>query len=137
MEIYRMGNGGKPSIDAGSLKRVNSFNVYPTTIVALASTGYTMPKTLTDNYEWFNVAQTSTGTDFITLPDSAVGTTIVLYAISACKVQGANSDTINGVAPATDITLAAGSRSHLVRNTATTWTLVQISSVGATTAPVA
>src|SRR5690348_4761617 len=103
MEIYRSGNGGKPSIDAGSLKRVNAFNVYPSTIVATASTGTNLPLTHLDNYEWFNVAQTSAGTDFITLPAAPVGSVIKLFAISACKVQGQGSDTINGVAPSTDI----------------------------------
>jgi len=136
MEIYRSGNGGKPSIDAGSLKRVNSFNVYPSTIVATASTGTNLSKSLLDNYEWFNVAQTSAGTDFITLPDAPIGTVIVFYAISACKVQGQGSDTINGVAPSTDITMAAGSRSTLVKNTATAWTLTHVAANGAVTAPV-
>lgn len=136
MEIYRSGNGGKPSIDAGSLKRVNAFNVYPSTIVATASTGTNLPLTHLDNYEWFNVAQTSAGTDFITLPAAAVGSVIKLYAISACKVQGQGSDTINNVAPSTDITLAAGSVSTLTKVSATAWLLVQQSSVGAVTAPV-
>ncbi|HEY0751935.1 MAG TPA: hypothetical protein VGD26_12315 [Chitinophagaceae bacterium] len=136
MEIYRSGNGGKPSIDAGSLKRVNSFNVYPSTIVATASTGTTMSRNLIDNYEWFNVAQTSAATDFITLPDCPVGTVIKMYAVSACKVQGQGSDTINGVAPTTDITLAADSVSTLTKTSATAWVLLQQSSAGAVTAPI-
>lgn len=135
MEIYRSGNGGKPSIDAGSLKRVNSFNVYPSTLVATATTGTTMAKTLLDNYEWFNVAQTSAATDFLTLPDAPIGSVVVLYAISACKVQGGASDTINGVAPTTDITLAAGSVSYLRRTTATAWILTQHSAAGVASSP--
>jgi hypothetical protein len=135
MEIYRSGNGGKPTIDAGSLKRVNSFNVYPSTIVATASTGTNLLRSYLDNYEWFNVAQTSAGTDFITLPDAPVGTVIKLYAVSACKVQGQGSDTINGVAPSTDITLAAASVSTLTKVTSTAWVLVQQSSAGVQSAP--
>lgn len=135
MEIYRSGNGGKPTIDAGSLKRVNSFNVYPHTVVATATTGTNLSKALLDNYEWFNVAQTSAGTDFITLPDAPIGTTIKLYAVSACKVQGQGSDTINGVAPSTDISLAAGSISTLTKTTASAWVLMQQSSAGVVTAP--
>jgi hypothetical protein len=135
MEIYRSGNGGKPTIDAGSLKRVNSFNVYPSTIVATASTGTNLLRSYLDNYEWFNVAQTSAGTDFITLPDAPVGTVIKLYAVSACKVQGQGSDTINGVAPSTDITLAAASVSTLTKVTSTAWVLEQQSSAGVQSAP--
>ena len=135
MEIYRSGNGGKPNIDAGSLKRVNAFNVYPSTIVATATTGTNLPKTHLDNYEWFNVAQTSAATDFITLPDAAIGAVVVLYAVSACKVQGQASDTINNVAPTTDITLAAGSVSYLRRTTATAWILTQHSSAGVASSP--
>jgi hypothetical protein len=137
LEIYRIGNGGDGAIHAGSLKRANSFNVAPTTLVATASTGTTMDVNSHKNYEWYNVAQTSAGTDFITLPASPIGTVFVFYAISACKVQGTASDTINGVAPSTDITLPAGSRSEIVRNTATTWTLTQYSAAGAVTAPIA
>ena len=120
---------------AGSLKRVNAFNVYPSTIVALATTGYTLPITFLDNYEWFNVAQTSAGTDFITLPAAPVGAVIKLYAISACKVQGQGSDTINGVAPSTDITLAADSVSTLTKTTSAKWVLIQQAASGAVTAP--
>jgi hypothetical protein len=137
MEIYRSGNGGKPNIDAGSLKRVNSFNVYPSTIVATATTGTDLERKHLDNYEWFNVAQTSAATDFITLPDAPVGAVVVLYAVSACKVQGQGSDTINGVAPTTDITLAAGSVSYLRKVSATAWILNQHSSAGVASSPVA
>ena len=137
MEIVRLGNGGDPQIAAGSLKRVNSYNVAPTTIVATASAGTTMDTQAYKNYEWFNVAQTSAGTDFITLPAAPVGTEFKFYAISACKVQGTASDTINGVAPATDITLAAGSLSTIIRVTSTAWLLLHQASNGAVTAPVA
>ncbi len=137
MEIVRLGNGGDPQIAAGSLKRVNSFNVAPITIVATASAGTTMDTQAYKNYEWFNVAQTSAGTDFITLPAAPVGTVLMFYAISACKVQGTASDTINGVAPTTDITLAAGSISEIIRTTATTWVLTHRTTAGVITAPVA
>jgi hypothetical protein len=135
MEIYRSGNGGKPTIDAGSLKRVNSFNVFPSTVVATATTGTNLSRALIDNYEWFNVAQTSAGTDFITLPDCPIGTVINLYAVSACKVQGQGSDTINNVAPTTDITLAASSVSLLRKTTATAWILTQHSNAGVASSP--
>lgn len=135
MEIYRSGNGGKPSIDAGSLKRVNSFNVHPSTIVATAGAGATIPRTLIDNYEFVNVAQTSLATDRINLPaDAPTGTVLKLYAISACGLFGSGSDTINGVA--TIVTLAAGSISTVTKTVAGKWVLLQQAASGAVTAPV-
>jgi hypothetical protein len=124
MEIYRSGNGGKPSIDAGSLKRVNSYNVYPSTVVATATTGTAMNRNLIDNYEYFNVAQTSADTDFILLPDCPVGTVIQFYAISACKVKaGADASglTINGGADTALVVLEAATLYNLEKVTSANW----------------
>jgi len=133
-KIVNLFNGGKKTIKTGVV-RVNSRNVYPTTLVALPTTGLSLGLGLLDSYDFFNVAQTSASTDFIVLPNAEVGTSIDLYAISACKVKGQGSDTINGVAPSTAITLAASSRSILTRTTATTWILSQAAASGAATAP--
>lgn len=133
-KIINLFNSGKKSVKTGVVN-INARNVYPTTIVATPTTGTTMGLELLDGYDAFTIAQTSAGTDFITLPNAPVGTNIELYAVSACKVQGANSDTINGVAPTTDISIAAGAIAVLRRNTETTWKLTHIASNGALTAP--
>lgn len=135
MEIYRSGNGGKPSIAAGSLKRVNSFNVYHSTITATAGAGTTIDRNLIDNYEFINAAQTSLATDRINLPSGApVGTVLKIYAISACGLFGSDSETINGVA--TIVTLAAGSISTVTKTTSGAWVLLQQAASGAVSAPV-
>jgi hypothetical protein len=127
------GDSDYPNITPG-VKNINSGNVYPSTISATAS-GTTFDISLLSNYDHFNVAQTSAGTDFISLPTSiAVGTVIKLYAISACKVE-ATSGTINGVAATTDITLAAGSLSTLQKVTSTAWILTQLAAAGTVSAP--
>lgn len=134
-KILNLFNSGKKSIKTGVVN-VNSSNVYPSTVVATPTTGTKLGLELIDAYERFNVAQTGAGTDFITLPNAPVGTKIELYALSACKVEGQGSDTINGVAPTTDITLAANSLSILRKTSATAWILTQYSSAGAVTAPI-
>jgi hypothetical protein len=122
-----------PNINSGTVN-VNSGNVYGSNIVATAS-GTTFDISLLSNYDWFNVAQTSAGTDFISLPASIpVGTCIYLYAVSACKVE-ALTMTINGVAASTDITLAASSLSLLRKTTSTTWILNQFAANGTPSAP--
>jgi hypothetical protein len=128
------GDSDYPNLTPG-VKNINAGNVYGSTLVALATTGLTFDISLLSNYDWFNVAQTSAGTDFISLPASiAVGTVIKLYAISACKVE-ATGGNINGIAATTDITLAAASLSTLQKVTSTNWVLTQLSSAGAVTAP--
>jgi hypothetical protein len=133
-QIINLFDGGRKSRKKGVVN-VNSRNVYPTTIVATATTGTNLGLQLIDGYERFNVAQTSAATDFITLPDAPVGTLIEFYAVSACKVQGQGSDTINNVAPSTDITLAAASLSILRKTTTTAWILTQYSAAGVATGP--
>jgi len=133
-KVINLYDSGNRNIRKGIVK-VNSRNVYPSTITATASTGTNLSITLLDSYEHFRVAQTSAGTDFITLPDAPIGTVLELFATSACKVQGQGSDTINGVAPSTDITLAANSLSILRKTGTATWILTQYSAAGAVTAP--
>jgi hypothetical protein len=133
-EIVNLYNGGKKTRKTGVVK-INSRNVYPSTITATASPGTNLGIDLIGSYEHFRVAQTSAGTDFITLPDAPIGTVIELFAISACKVQGQGSDTINGVAPSTDITLAANSLSILRKTGTATWILTQYSSAGVVSGP--
>ena len=127
------GDSDYPSLLPG-IKKVNSYNVYPSTLSA-ASSGLTFDVSLLQNYDYFVVAQTGAGTDYISLPDSiAVGTEIHLYATSACKVE-ALSGTINGVAATTDITLAANSLSRLVKVASGKWILTQYAAAGTVSAP--
>lgn len=136
MEIYRTGNGGDPGIDAGSLKRVNSFNVYPITIVATASAGTALGRVLTKNYEFFNVAQTSAGTDLVILPDCPSGTVIHFYAISTVAIKaGANGSglTINNGADTASLTVAATQLARFQKTTATNWVASIVSSANALT----
>jgi hypothetical protein len=134
-KIINLFNSGKKSVKTGVVK-VNSRNVYPTTIVATAS-GTSLGIELFDGYEFFNVAQTSASTDFVRLPDAEVGTVIELFAVSACKVDASGSQTINGVANTTDITLPINTLSRLEKISATRWILTQFSTAGAVSSPIA
>jgi hypothetical protein len=136
-KIINLFNSGKKSVKTGVVN-VNSRNVYPTTLVALPTTGLALGIDLIDGYEHFNVAQTSAGTDFLTLPVGCpVGTVIEFFAVSACKVEAPGSETINGVANTTDITMPINTFSALRKVSTTRWILTQYSTAGAISAPIA
>lgn len=135
-KIVNLFNGGKKTIKTG-IVRVNSRNVYPTNLVALASTGLSLGLGLPDSYDFFNVAQTSASTDLLILPNSEIGTLLELYAVSSFTVKaGANGSglTINGAADTASILVPTGSIITLTKITSTNWrgTLGTSTSAGAT-----
>ncbi len=134
LEIYRSGSGGDPNIDAGSLKRATSFNVYPSTITAVASTGTALGPTHYKNYEFFNVAQTSASSDFILLPSAPIGTVMHFQAVSAFSIKaGADSSglTINGAADTAVLAVPAAGVARLQKATSTNWIASVVTSAGA------
>lgn len=138
MEIYRIGNGGKPTIASGSLKRVNALNVSPQAAIVATAAGLTFDITLLDNYEFFNVAQTSAGTDFIILPDTlAVGAVIWLQAASAISIACPTGSTVtlNNVAAPAKGAIAANSTAKIIKVSPTRIIFHQYANTGAVTAP--
>lgn len=132
--IISLFNGGKRSRKTGIVK-VNSYNVYPTALVATAGTATTLTLELLDSYDFFTGQQTSAATDKIAIPSGAdIGTKIVITATNSFGVIRSGSDTINGVS--TIVTLAAGATAVLVKRSSTAWYLTHYASNGAVTAPV-
>jgi hypothetical protein len=139
---YRNFNGGNPGLKTGPYQ-VNSYDVRPTNVVAVATTGYTLNQEDLDNYNFFNAAQTSASTDLIILPSSTalcpVGTELWFFCVSACKVKAPASSGVgtNGGTDAQGITLAANSTYRFLRVSATNWICNAFSNAGAVTAPTA
>lgn len=122
-KIYNvLGDSTDPNIVSG-LVNVNSGNVYPSTITAVASTGTAIPISYLSNYDHFRIAQTSASTDFVTIPDGAIGTQMTFYGISACSIKTVASSGIgiNGQADTGSILVSAGELVRLTRVTSTNW----------------
>ncbi len=134
-KIVNLFNGGKKSRKTGVVN-VNSFNVYPTALVATAATATTLSVDLLDSYEFFNCSQTSLATDKIAIPSGAdIGTKIVIKSVTTSfGVIRSGSETINGVA--TIVTIAANATAVLLKVSATAWILTHYAANGSVTAPV-
>lgn len=88
---YNVRTGGKGHVTLGE-KRVNGYNVYPSTVTATAS-GVVLTPTQYDNYEMFNVEQTDGATNKVLLPDLLPqGAVILLYATEAFWVGTESTD---------------------------------------------
>jgi hypothetical protein len=140
MKIKRTINGGIPNRKAKWLD-VSAMNIAPDTIVALsAGAGKTLlDVSLLENYDTFNVAQTSLATDIIVLPNAApVGTVIKFIALSAIDIEceAASGIGINGGADTTDIGQVINSLMVLQKITATRWIATQYAPAGTVSAPV-
>lgn len=134
-KIVNTRNNGNPAIRYGEVV-VNSKNVYPQTLVAVASPGATtLQLPLFDGYDWFNGVQTSAATDLLVLPANApIGTQFTIHATSSFGVIRGGSDTINGVS--TIVTIAAAGTATITKCTATTWKLMHQAANGTISAPV-
>jgi hypothetical protein len=139
MEIYRSGNGGRSTIASGSLKRVNALNVSPQAALVATAAGLTFNIYDLDNYEMFDVAQTSAGTDFIILPDTLPrGAVIWLQAASAISIAcpTGSSVTLNNVAAPAKGTIAANATALIIKVSPTRIIYTQYTSAGVASAPV-
>ncbi len=134
MEIIRRGNGGDPQIASGSLKRVNSYNVAPTPLVATASEGTLLDSQAYKNYEFFTVTQTSAGTDVIRIPDSLpVGTELRFQATAAFSIgcPTGSSVTLNNVAAPAIAAIPINTTAVILKVSATRIVLTDITTLGA------
>jgi hypothetical protein len=136
--ISNVRNDGKSYITTGP-KNANSYNVSPVNFVATASPGTKITVKDSGNYEYFNAAQTSAGTDLIVLDTALpVGTEIWFYCISACKVipTSGDSNTINGGTNGQGISLVATNLYSFNKTSPTTWICGQTVPAGTFSAPV-
>lgn len=136
MELYRSGSGGDPQIAAGSLKRVNSYNVSPITVTATASAGTALDSQIYKNYEFFNTAQTSAGTDRIVLPAGLpVGTELWFSAASAHVIAAGTGETVNGGTDGQAVAVAANGLIRFLKRSSTAWIANAFTSAGAISNP--
>lgn len=125
-------NNGK-GLKVGETK-VNSFNVKPEQVTAVASPGTLITLSDVKLYEWFAVAQDSAATDIVLLPDGAdVGTVIVINAVDVFVVTVEDAtETINTVVDG-DVTTVAGDVLTFTKVNDTSWVATKVSSAGAAT----
>lgn len=137
MKFYNVRNGGIPSVEYG-FKLANSYNVAPTTYVALPTTGVAIPLSELDKYDWFTVTQTSAATDLVILPNAPIGTIIRFFSTTAVRIKAAASSGIgtNGGTDAQGITTVAGDLHEFVRASATNWLVSKVVAAGTVSVPV-
>lgn len=136
-KIFHIGNGGDPNIHSG-VKQINFKNVKPTTVVAVPAPGTIIPVADFADFDFFVVAQTSAGTDEITLPTGLpVGATVELQATSAVvvTVEAGSGIGINGGTDTQGVALAANASMILRKVSATRIIATHFSTAGALTAP--
>jgi hypothetical protein len=135
--IHSLFDRGK-KLKTGEVK-VNSKNVSPDAVTAVATTGADLPLSLINKYEFINITS-GAAARIVRLPAGCpVGTELILYVgANGCEVAVVTGETVNGGTDQTDtVPLAANSRGIFFKDTATHWTCNQIASTGAITAPTA
>jgi hypothetical protein len=136
-KIVNSRNNGNPAIRFGEVL-VNSKNVSPTTVVAVATTGTVIRQSDADAFDFFNVAQTSAGTDLIRLASNLpVGTTLEFFVVSAVTVrcEASSGQGINGGTDAQGVALTANTSAILRKVSATRWICTAFSTAGAVSNP--
>ncbi len=129
------------SIAAGSINGTVIGNTSPTlanftfvrqtTTTGITATGTTRSDSVTLTTPINNITTTASGTG-ATLPSAVAGNDVIVYnnGANTLKLYGASSDTINGVAGSTGITLAAGSAIELIAVATATWLSSDASNLG-------
>jgi hypothetical protein len=135
--ISNVRNDGKGFVKVGP-KKANSYNVSPVNFVATASPGTALTIVDVANYDFFNAAQTSAGTDLIILDSGLeVGTELYLFCVSACKVgcTASSGIGINGGTDSQVITLVANSTYRLFKVNSTNFICEALTLAGVRSVP--
>lgn len=137
-KIYTDNDGGEATNTRG-LKVINSYNLSPTTIVAVPAPGTQMTTAQINSFEIFTAAQTGAGTDVILLPTTApIGTLVVFVAASVCRIKAGldgSGLTINAAADTLSVPLVVGARTEFRKQSATNWACMHVVAAGTITAP--
>lgn len=136
-KIKRTINGGVPNRKSIWLG-LSEMNISPSVITATSS-GVTFEVSLLENYDTFDVAQTSLATDKIIIPESVpVGTVMKFIAASALDLEAETGGAagFNGGSAGQDIPIAAGALLVVQKISAANMIATQYASSGAVTAPV-
>lgn len=136
--IFSKENNGSGKRRLGDVK-VNSKNVSPDAVTAVATTGAQLDALLIQNYEFVNVTSANAA-NIVRLPgDCPVGTEINFYVgANGFRVlpKASSGELLNGGAADTNyIPIAANSRAVCFKDTPTHWTVHQIVNAGTLTAP--
>lgn len=132
MVIYSNETTDRATIRQGFVY-VNSKNVSPTTITATAA-GRALTQTEWEGYDFFNVTQTSAGTDSILLPDALpVGTQLMFQAGAAFSIgcPSGSSVLLNNVAAPAEAAITANQTAIITKVSSTRIVLQTISTLGA------
>lgn len=135
--IVNTRNNGNSAVRTGEVL-VNSKNVDPQTIVATPTAGTILSVAKNDSFDFFNVAQTSAGTDRIRLASGLpVGTTIEMFVVSAVAVgcEASSGQGVNGGTDAQFVSLTANTSAIFRKVSATRWICTAFSTAGAVTSP--
>ncbi len=112
--------------------KINSYNVDPTTQVAVASPGLDLTLAQTQEFDFFNVDQANGDTNIISLPSGMdIGEQIVIYTLDIVVLATAGAETINGSATQA---LVSATLYRIIKNTATTFVMASDSTGAALTA---
>jgi len=151
-KVFNVRNSGNSAVILG-LRNVNSYNVFPTNVVALPTPFASLSNNIWQNYDWLNAVQTSAATDAIFLPTPVgpnsfgelpaayVGAEYRVYAVSAMKVLPPVDavSTINGGTNVQGISLAAGTYGIFTATKTVgvglVWVCQAVSAAGAVTSP--
>lgn len=139
-KIYTTRNNGKGSRKVGEIV-VNSKNVSPNAITAVATTGAVIPKDEVENYEFFNVTSGGAARRVYLPGGLPVGTEIDFYVgANGFRVVPTvdSAELLNGGAGDTNhVPIAANCRAICFKDTPTHWTVNQLVAAGTITAPTA
>jgi hypothetical protein len=134
--INVLNNGSKAGTKTGVVQ-VNGFNVSPNTITA-APTPATLSQAELNQYDYWNITQTSAATDEFDLPDAAaIGQVLTFRATTAFELRTeTDSNDINNVTN-TGYTATAGDVFTAYKVTATDWIVTKVTILGAAATVVA
>lgn len=138
MKIKRNSNEGNPKRLYKDLE-VSGRNVYGTVLVGIPAPGLVFPVEQLENFDTFNVDQTSANTDEIQLPiGQPIGTVITLYADGIVRITGVSGEGegINGGTDVQEIPTVAGAKYVLEKVSATNWIATEYLTAGTVGAPI-
>ena len=136
--IYSDKNNGSGKRKLGDIK-VNSLNVAPTAVTAVATTGAQLDEMVVENHDFINVTSAAAA-NIVRLPGNApVGTKLAFYVgANGFRIlpKASSGELLNGGAADDDyIPIAANCRAECVKDTPLHWTVHQIVAAGTLSSP--
>ena len=116
---------------------VNSWNYYPTTLVAIPThPGTVLDRALLNQYDLFSAEQTASANDILSLPNGVpIGTKIGIITKDAMEISAEGIEKINNQAAPKEVVMGANELGVFTK-TLNGWICTHFSIAGAVTAPV-